>query len=132
MQSASMVYQVCCRVNCAKPKLKSQPVESRLRTAQPSPVFIYRREDIQAFLDSEASNIVAVLAADPLKARQALRKHITSKLILTPFVDEHGAWFQVTGDITLFSSLSQDDAEEAACSFSLGELMLSASSRCAA
>ena len=58
--------------------------------------------EIRSFVEDQSRNFAEVLAADPQRAKEEIRKRV-SQLTLTPNVSDDGCIYLVTGDVALFA-----------------------------
>jgi hypothetical protein len=79
---------------------------------------------LREFVDKEAENFASALTADRVKAREQIRRHIR-KITLTPTITDSGRFYEVSGDVSLFTveegSLQLDKGESTGlqCTFPL-------------
>ncbi|MCU1284045.1 MAG: recombinase family protein [Acidobacteriales bacterium] len=79
---------------------KLQQLEKHLEKPARPLKLSFAEDEIQLFVEQEATDFSEALAGDRLLARQELQKRI-SKLILTPSTEDGGV-FEVSGDVRLF------------------------------
>jgi hypothetical protein len=79
---------------------------------------------LREFVDKEAENFAAVLTADRVEAWEQIRRHV-GKIMLTPRVTDSGQFYEVSGDVALFSvdesslQLDKEELIELQCTFPL-------------
>ena len=70
---------------------------------EPVPVAEVTASAIRDFLERKTIEIATILASDPVRAKEEVRKRV-SKLRLEPIETAEGKAYRITGDIRLFSS----------------------------
>ncbi len=57
---------------------------------------------LRQFVDTEAENFASALTADRVKAREWIRRHV-GEITMTPKITEAGRFYELSGDVALFS-----------------------------
>jgi hypothetical protein len=92
-----------------------EQIDSLLAQAQESVAAPIARDEVREFVEREIGSIADILLADPVTAKNELRKYI-SELVLTPFGEGKDRGYIISGDITLFqmgkNNVMQEDFME--------------------
>jgi hypothetical protein len=82
---------------------KIERLDGMLEAPEPTPAPEITRDEVRAILATEVEHFGELLLGAPEKAKEDFQKRI-EKIVLTPFHDEHGVAYKVTGDVDLFSA----------------------------
>ena len=77
--------------------------EEKAILVEPVPVAEVTASEIRDFLERKTIELATILASDPVRAKEEVRKRVF-KLRLEPIETEKGKAYRITGDIRLFSS----------------------------
>jgi len=87
---------------CAQLEARIERIEDQFASIQQAPVYETTEAEVREFLDSKALSFQEVLLGAPEAVKQALQQMV-STITLTPFEDERGTVYRVTGDVDLFA-----------------------------
>jgi site-specific DNA recombinase len=82
-------------------KAQIEVIDRKLEAEQTQATIQVDERMIRDYLTEQAQNLSQVLAGDPVRTKEELRKRVDS-LTLTPVVTDHGRFYEISGDVRLF------------------------------
>jgi hypothetical protein len=78
-------------------------IDKQLATAESAPARRFSEREIRDFLAEQARHLSELLAGDPIRAKEELRKRV-EELVLTPVVVGDERFYRISGDVRLFGN----------------------------